>query len=107
MRQEGAHQRSLVYIFKKQVIDWHRSKEPIVEPITITTWIRAAPSCKRLAMRLKAHLLVHLLLTAATPPSLVAFVRTFGWPGAWVALAARRPCSLALDSDCLMQASRA
>lgn len=74
MRQEEAHQRSLVYIFKKQVIDGRRSKEPIVEPIAITTWIRAAASCKRLAMRLKAHL----RLTAATPPSLVAFVRTFG-----------------------------
>ena len=51
----------LVYILKKQVVDGRRSKEPIVEPMAVTTFGEMGPGCtlvqEWLAMRLKAHLL--------------------------------------------------
>ena len=51
----------LVYILKKQVVDGRRPKEPLVEPMAVTTFGELGPGCtlvqEWLAMRLKAHLL--------------------------------------------------
>ena len=92
----------LVYILKKQVVDGRRPKEPLVEPMAVTTFGELGPGCtlvqEWLAMRLKAHLLAQPARPDGRDPAKITGRFRADFRLAIVMVCARRAAAMQLGS---------